>query len=42
MSKTLPECPDSGTSDRSVAADVVLDGSQSRKKMKRKTKTTAT
>ena len=36
MSKTLPECPDSGTSDRSVAADVVLDKSQPRKKMKGK------
>jgi hypothetical protein len=42
MSKTLPESPHSGTSDRSVAADVVLDKSQSRKKMKRKTKTTVT
>jgi hypothetical protein len=34
LSKTLPECADSGTSDRSVAADVVLDKSQPRKKMK--------
>ena len=34
LSKTLPECSDSGTSDRSVAADVVLDKSQPRKKMK--------
>ena len=24
MNKTLPQCPDSGTSDRSVAADVLL------------------